>query len=170
MRAGMDRKFIGCLQTEAALLGAILASPAHAERAVMHMVDDDFTSPQHALVFRTIAKLTADGIPADPITVLGELRRAGHMRSFTCHKTAGTFLADLVSACPLPASAGHYAQTLIEHTVRRQAAASAERIEQAAGEMDLQELQRFVVVELEAVRDSINRTLPWHPYLSQVVA
>ena len=123
---------IGCHEAEAALLGACLLAPPQAPIALDELMMGDFVDPRHRVTFAAMLDLIGQGVPPDPVTVLGQLRSTGQVRPFTADRDPGVYLADLASATPLPSSARHYRQIVLEHALRRRAHEAGERIKQAA--------------------------------------
>ncbi|MDP9398620.1 MAG: hypothetical protein M3P96_12750 [Actinomycetota bacterium] len=123
---------IGCPEAEAAFLGALLLAPPRAAEALVGVMEDDFTDPRHQVVFAAMVELVDQGVPADPVTLLGHLRRTGRLRPFTADREPGAFLIDLAAACPLPASVQHYRAVVLEHALLRRAHEAGERVQQAA--------------------------------------
>lgn len=100
---------VGCVEAEAAVLGAIMRCPAAQSRALAgHLESEDFTDPRNRLVFGAIVDVLADRAHPDPVTLLGQLRRAGQERCWTADRSAGVFLFDLLGAAPVAANAGHF--------------------------------------------------------------
>ncbi len=123
---------IGCAEAEAAFLGACLLAPMRAATALTDVVEDDFVDPRHRVVFAAMVELVERGIPTDPVTVLGHLRRTGQGSPFTANRNPGVFLADLAAAAPLPACVQHYRTVVLEHALLRRAHEAGERLQQAA--------------------------------------
>jgi len=149
---------IGSVEAEAAVLGAVLRLPAAAARPVVDMLEvEDFADPRHRLVLVAVRALLDTGVPADHVTVLGELRRTGAEPSFTSDRSAGTFLIDLDQASPAPASAGYYARIVLEHRARRRIAEAGQRLCQAAGAAALVDLHALLSTELRDVERHLGR-------------
>lgn len=149
---------IGCAEAEAAVLGCLLALPVTEAQGVADQLDlHDFTDPRHRAVFEAALACLDDGTPADPVTVLGELRRTGAERSMTCDRSAGTFLADLLAAAPVFASAGHYARVVVEHRARRRLQEAAERLSQVAGAASLTTVREVAAGEWAALLRQLDR-------------
>lgn len=140
---------IGCREAEAAVLGCVLQLPAD-EAAVLadRLEVEDFVEPRHRAVLAAARALLLRHEPADPITVLGELRRTGLEASFTADRAAAVYLTDLLNAAPVLGSAGHYLRVVLEHRYRRRVLEAGERLQQAAGSSDLEDLHRLVATEV----------------------
>jgi replicative DNA helicase len=102
------------LEAEQAVLGAILAAGRLLVEVTAVLEEANFYRPAHRTIWRAILALADRGQPTDPVTVLGELERAGELADVG----AGPFLHTLVQAVPTVANAGHYAQ-LVADTARR---------------------------------------------------
>ncbi len=139
---------IGCLEAEQAVLGCLLSLPVdEAKATAWRLRTGDFTDPRHRLVFEAVGDCLLGDVPADPVTVLGELRRMGAESSMTADKSAGVFLADLMAAAPAVTSAGHYACVVVEHSARRRLAEAAERLAQIAGTGPLDTVREVMATE-----------------------
>lgn len=149
---------VGCPEAEAAVLGAMLRMP-HTDAVALadHLEPDDFVDPRHRAVFGAVTDLLAEGVTADPVLVLGELRRSGAERSMTCDRSAGVYLTDLLAAAPAVPSAGHYARIVLEHAARRRLHEAAERLAQVAGSGSLDLVREIVQREWVAVLDQLDR-------------
>ena len=81
---------------EAALLGCLLqTTAAHARQVLARLAEQDWSVPQHAHVAQAIRALLEDGVPVDPVTVLGQLRRQGLENAQTANRDAGVLLIEL---------------------------------------------------------------------------
>jgi len=149
---------IGAVEAEAAVLGAVLRLPAAAARPVVDMLEvADFTDPRHRAVLFAARALLDTGVPADHVTVLGELRRTAVEKCFTADRSAGVYLLDLDDAAPAPASAGHYGRIVVEHRARRRIAEAGQRLCQAAGTSALADLHALLWTELRDVERLLGR-------------
>ncbi len=149
---------IGAVEAEAAVLGAVLRLPAAAARAVVDMLEvEDFADPRHRAVLVAAQSLLGTDVPADAVTVLGELRRTGVEKCFTADRSAGVYLLDLDDAAPAPASAGHYGRIVVEHRARRRIAEAGQRLCQAAGTSALADLHALLWTELRDAERHLGR-------------
>jgi replicative DNA helicase len=149
---------VGCPEAEAAVLGALLRMPHPDAVALADRLEPaDFVDPRHRAVFGAVTDLLAEGVTADPVTVLGELRRSGAERSMTADRSAGAFLADLLAAAPAVPSAGHYARVVIEHRARRRLHEAAERLSQVAGAACLTTVREVALDEWTAIIGQLDR-------------
>lgn len=151
---------IACSEAESAVLGALLLLGAKGATVATSIEVEDLADPRHRAVLGCVHTLLAAGIAPDQVAVLGELRRSGAARSMTADRSAGVFLADLVAAVPAPASAGHYARIVREHSARRRVAEAACRLDQLAGTAGLDVLTETVAAELRAVLAALERAEP----------
>lgn len=103
------------VSAERAALGAMLLTPQAITDVTALIGPDDYYRPNHALIHTAITTLAADGTRVDPITVAAHLAANGHARQ------AGDplYLVELQQACPLPANAAHYAETVLTAAKRR---------------------------------------------------
>lgn len=152
---------IGCVEAEAATLGCLLRMTQHdALSLVDQLAVEDFTDARHRLVLEAARQCLYDGAPADPITVLAELRRTGDERSFTADRSAGVYLIGLLEAAPASASAGHYARAVVEHSVRRQVETAAVRLQDQAGVLAFAELTALALEEWSEIVRQLDRVSP----------
>ncbi len=154
----MTADTIGCPEAEAAVLGCLLLmTQVDADGLAMHLEVDDFVDPKHQAVFQAARDCLLDDTPADPVTVLGELRRTGAERSMTCDRPAGTFLADLLAAAPAVVNGGHYARVVVEHSFRRRLTVAADRLRQLAETGTLEHAAEVAHAEWLALHDLYDR-------------
>ena len=154
----MSPATVGCLEAETAVLGALMRLPLHeADELAARLEPEDFTDPRCRAVLAALVSLLAEDVEPDPVTVLGELRRAGAERSMTCDRSAGVFLDDLLAAAPAAVSAGHYARIVIEHRARRRMHEAGERLQQLAGAASLVTAREVALGELTAVLGQFDR-------------
>ena len=149
---------IGCLEAEAAVLGALMRLPLHeADELAAQLEPEDFTDPKHRVVLAALVSLLAEDVPPDPVVVLGALRRSGAEKSFTADRSAGVFLFDLLAASPAVVSAGHYARIVVEHRARRRLHEAAERLGQLAEAASLAMVREVALDEWTAVLGQFDR-------------
>jgi len=150
---------VGCTEAERGVLGGLLCLPAAGARAVTDtMVFADFTDPRHRGIFEAVTVLVAAGTPADPITVVGYLRRTGQERCFTSDRAPGVFLFDLLDALPSLGNLQYYRRIVVEHAARRRAREASVRVAQTAEQEDLHTARQVTADELQAVLDAFDRT------------
>ncbi len=159
---------IGSALAEAATLGCLLRAPLAQGRALLALLrEDDWTDPRHRAVFLAARTLLQGGVPADPVTVEGQLRRSGTEKAHTADKSAAVFLVELCQAAPALSSAGHYARVVLEHTYRRRLQQAAVRLQDAAGALDLDELHDLVLEEVRVVEEQRQRVAGAAPRVVQ---
>src|SRR5829696_8110623 len=90
---------------EEAVLGAMLLDPAAVNAVTLKVREDDFYRHTHRTIFRTILKLRADGLTADPITVAHALAKARELADVG----GAPFLHTLTEAVPTVSEAITYA-------------------------------------------------------------
>jgi replicative DNA helicase len=94
-----------------ATLGGMLLDPGQFDAVSEWLRPEDFARPLCGEVYQLLTTMRATATPIDPVTVLGELRRAGRLRSDGY--PAGEVLA-MIDAVPTPASAPYYARLVLE--------------------------------------------------------
>jgi hypothetical protein len=110
-----DREPPHNLEAEEATLGAVLAAGRLLVEVAARLEEVDFYRPAHRAIWRAILALADRGQPTDPVTVLGELERAGELAEVG----GGPFLHTLVQAVPTVANAAHYAHLVADAAHRR---------------------------------------------------
>jgi replicative DNA helicase len=112
------------LDAEQAVLGCLLID-ANAILAVRDFLDPgDFYAERHGHIFRAALALSDRGEPVDILTLKVQLERDGSLA-----RSGGIeYLAELSQKMPTAASVPHYAQIVVDHSMRR-------RLIGAAGEM-----------------------------------
>jgi replicative DNA helicase len=112
------------LDAEQAVLGCLLID-ADAILAVRDFLDPgDFYAERHGHIFRAALALSDRGEPVDVLTLKVQLERDGSLA-----RSGGIeYLAELSQKMPTAASVPHYAQIVVDHSMRR-------RLIGAAGEM-----------------------------------
>jgi replicative DNA helicase len=149
---------VGCVEAEAAVLGALMRlHTSEADALAAQLVPEDFIDPRNRAVLGAIVGALADHVQPDPVTVLGELRRAGHERCWTADRSAGVYLFDLLAAAPTAVNARHYARVVVEHRARRRLHEAAERLGQLAGTASLTTVREIALDEWTAVIGQLDR-------------
>ena len=64
-------------EAEQAILGAMLASPEHARKAVEELKPDDFFWDNNREIFNALVALSDDLVPLDMVTLVNELSKRG---------------------------------------------------------------------------------------------
>lgn len=131
---------IGDLDAERAFLGCLLGLQSRSVIApyLAQVEARDFADPRNAATLAVI-RAVVEQRPhlADPVLIVGELRRSGMERCFTADRAAAVYLADLLEAPGSLGSVGAYLRILIEHRVRREVETFGVRLQQLAGTADL---------------------------------
>ena len=147
---------IGAPMAEAAVLGCVLRGRSpDAVRLLSQLTQDDWSVPVHAHVAAAATTLLQRGEPADPVTVLGQLRRQGTEAATTAAKDAGVLLIDLCQAAPA-LDAGHfYVRIVLEHSYRRRTQQAAVALLQACTSESIDGLRALVE------REAASMTCSW---------
>lgn len=128
--AEIAKKLPHNLDAERAVLGAILLDNSALKIACAEISVEDFFLPQHRVIFQSMAKLEADQLMIDLLTINDELGREHHL------DTAGGsgYLAALVDGIPKISNVKYYAGIVREDAKRRRLIHEMYRIEQLAYE------------------------------------
>lgn len=117
---------------EAAVLGAVLRSPAALTEVAPLLAGEDFYRPANERIWDAINALADAGTGVDPVTVADCMARAG-----TLEPAGGiVYLHDLVAGVPTVSNAGYYAGIVRDTAARRRMLAAAARIAQVASGME----------------------------------
>lgn len=111
---------------EQSVLGAMLLSKDAIADVVEVLAGTDFYKPAHEVVFEAVLDLYARGEPADAVTVVHELTRAGAL----ARVGGAPYVHTLISMVPTAANAGYYAQIVRERAVLRRLVTAGTRIVQ----------------------------------------
>jgi replicative DNA helicase len=113
----LDEGAPSSLETEEALLGAILLDPQTALPNAQEtgLKPDDFFKEAHADIYRACQQLDAERQPVDQVTVAEALKSFGSLEK--CGGPA--YLARLYDSIGLAASAGRYARIIIDRAILR---------------------------------------------------
>lgn len=135
---------------EAAFLGCLLTMQrAMLVRGFLRQVEaEDFLEPAHRTVLAATQALVENGMPCDPVTVLGQLRRTGVAAYGGPDRSDGVFLADLVASPPSMGTVGVYLLGLLEARYRRHLHEVGERLQQLAEQSDLAVTVEVVTADL----------------------
>lgn len=141
---------------ERALLGAILLEPARAADLENHVNPDDFYEPRNEQIWDAIfAVLHRDGIEPDHIMVTDHLRQTGQLA-----RIGGTYLPELIQACPTPSQAAHYA-TLIRDAARlRDIDTAATRLHHLVSTASVDNIDYAIAESLQTLDTIAARTGP----------
>ncbi len=116
------------LEAEQSVLGGLLLDNEAVDKVGDLIVDADFYSDAHRLVYAHIVKLVADGKPADVVTVSESLASAQKLD----YIGGLVYLGALVGNVPTAANIRHYAQIVRDRSILRQLAATAGDIADSA--------------------------------------
>ena len=112
---------------EEGLLGTLLNSAAAIGEARGIVSADDFYKPSHAHIFAAICALDDRSEPADPVTIVAELKRLGLADGIT-----GADLLGFAANAPASNAVGTYARIVAELARKRRLAGAGQRIAEAA--------------------------------------
>ena len=120
-------------EAEECVLGAMLLSYQAVETVSEFMASTDFYGPGHGLLFDTIVGLYSSGTKSDTVTVADALTRAGALedvggRSALVRMTVNT---------PAVSSARHYAEIVLDRSLRRRLMIEATELASQARDMSL---------------------------------
>ena len=103
------------LESERALLGALLLKPDAIHDVADTIRSDSFYAEKHRIIFETMLELSTRGEPIDLLTMGERLESKGML------ERAGTksYLAELISATPSPGNYAHYADLVSRKHVMR---------------------------------------------------
>jgi hypothetical protein len=111
-----DRVVPSDVDTERALLGALLIAPDQWPNVCCDVTADSFYEPRHGHVFEAIRRRMLDGGEIDTTTVADELRRVKLLEVVG----GTTFLVDLMASTPAIRHAGRYARIVDDLARRRE--------------------------------------------------
>lgn len=140
-------------EAEQSVLGSMLLSKDVIGDVGEILKGRDFYKPANETIFDIILGLYARGEPADPVTVAGELSRAGELQRVG----GGAYLHTLVSMVPTAANATYYARIVREKSLLRGLVSAGTRIVQlgyAEEGGDVDGLMDSAQAEIMAVSES----------------
>lgn len=103
------------IQTEKAVLGAIIANNGQLDRAVMVLKPEHFFRRAHQIIFRAMAGLNLKRQPIDLVTLKDALLAAGDLQEVG----GPAYLASVADGMPRSANLESYAQTVRRHAYLR---------------------------------------------------
>jgi len=115
------------IDADYATIGGLLLDPRQTDEISGWLRPHDFARPLCGELFELIGAMRAEGKPVDPVTVLGELRRRGRIRSDGY--PTGELIA-MVESVPAPVMTPHYARQVLEAAVFRRVERAGTRIVQ----------------------------------------
>jgi replicative DNA helicase len=111
----IDRMVPSAIDSEHAVLGALLEDPQAIWKIRSTLKADDFWDPDNAEVYRAAVAVCDRGVAVDQVTLTAELRARG-----TFDQIGGrAFLSDLFQAVPTSAHVEHYAEQVMVAAYRR---------------------------------------------------
>lgn len=118
------------VEAEQAVLGSLMVDASAWSRIAGRIDAQDFFRPDHALIFRAIAKLAGAGKDHDIITVSARLQAAGDLDEAGGMPYIGKLARETTTA----ANAATYADVVRERSMRRRLANLAESIQRAVSQ------------------------------------
>ncbi len=112
------------LEAEQAVLGGVFLSNNLLHSIIDILVEEDFYSPAHQIIFRSFLDLYRKNVPVDLVTVHDELEKSGQLESVG----GAVYLASLTEAVASASNAHYYAQIVKEKAIRRHLIRSATEI------------------------------------------
>ena len=119
------------LHAEQAVLGSMLLDPEASERVFAMLDYGDFYRQGHSIIYRAMQEVYSRGEPVDLITVSAQLRTTEVPRNMVGKKGAPAnaqeltggpeYLTGLIGEVPTTAHVVKYADTVRDHSIRRQA-------------------------------------------------
>ncbi len=103
------------LDAEQAVLGGVFLSNNVFHSIIDILVEEDFYSPAHQIIFRSFLDLYRKNIPVDLVTIHDELEKKGQLESVG----GPVYLASLTEAVASSSNALFYAQIVKEKAIRR---------------------------------------------------
>jgi replicative DNA helicase len=147
-----------------ATVGGILLDSTQLDAVSGWLRPEDFANPLCGEIYELVTTMRAGATPIDPVTVLGELRRGGRLRSDGY--PAGELIA-MIEAVPVPASTPYYARMVLEGAMFRRIERCGERIRQVGRGRRGSPDDAFDVVgrgwrDLAEIRDRWQQSAPTH--------
>jgi replicative DNA helicase len=112
----LERTLPNSLESERAVLGAILVDEKAIFAATEVLTADDFYLEAHREIFRAMLSLVEEEISIDLITLREDLRRRDKEES----AGGAAYVASLTDGLPRGINVGHYARTVREKATSRQ--------------------------------------------------
>ncbi|MEO8304046.1 MAG: replicative DNA helicase [Betaproteobacteria bacterium] len=116
------------LEAEQSVLGGLLLDNEAVDKVGDVLADADFYSEAHRFIYAHVVKLSADGKPADVVTVsesLASVQKLDYVGGLA-------YLGALVESVPTAANIRHYAQIVRDRSILRQLASTAGDIADSA--------------------------------------
>jgi len=149
---------------EQALVAALVADPRPLGEIARRLRPTDFADPTHAALYRCVGALILRGEAVDPLTVLWEAQRQGHL----AHGDRDPELVLRICASAGPGSADHWAERVLRASLLRTATTTAGAIRTLAEDRTvpayaLVAAARESLAPLDAIRDRWHTTLRKDP-------
>lgn len=144
-------------EAEQALLGALILDPSIATTARLEVDPSDFWRPAHEQIWDAAHTIAADpDRTLDSVTLVSELARRNELT-----KIGGApYLAELIQACPLPASYREYAKDVRDAARIRSVAKLARVLGQVSATRDLTRVTHVLDTAAQALDDTVARFGP----------
>lgn len=141
------------VETEEAVLGAILIDPPSYHVVSQLLQGDDFYIHRHRIIWEAITRLQERGAAVDFLTLSEELDRSGKLAEIG----GQAFLTELINLVPSSLHAEAYAQIIKQAAVRRQMLATASKVARLAYKEDstLEKVVNESLKEILAVRGQL---------------
>ncbi|WP_022868891.1 replicative DNA helicase [Schaalia vaccimaxillae] len=125
------------IDAEMSVLGSMMLTTDAIDVVLEILRGTDFYMPNHEIIFDAIIDLHGSGIPADAITVAGDLKTKGLLTKIG----GAAYLHSLISSVPTAANAGYYAKIVHDAAVMRRLVTAGTRVVQlgyseAGGEIE----------------------------------
>lgn len=127
-----------------AAVGGMLLDPAQLDAVSGWLRPHDFARPLCGEIYELLTTMRTTAVPIDPVTVLGELRRGGRLRS---DGYPAEELVAMVETVPSPASTPYYARLVLEAATFRRMERCGARIAQVGRGQRGSPDDAFVVLE-----------------------
>ena len=147
----LDRTPPQDMAAEQCVLGSMMMSKDAIADVVEVLRGSDFYRPAHEQIYDAVIDLYGRGEPADAVTVSAELGKRGELMRIG----GAPYLHDLLSAVPVAANAGFYAEIVREKAILRRLVDASMRIGQMsyAAEGDVDEIVDRAQAEVYAVTE-----------------
>jgi replicative DNA helicase len=124
----LDKTPPQAVESEMAVLGAMLIEREAQAKALDFLDESCFYKPAHQLIFRVIARLFSEGAAVDVVTVGEQLKN----QRLLAEIGGSSYLTDLTNLLPTAANIDHYARVVKDKAVLRQLIQVATRIVSSA--------------------------------------
>ncbi len=121
------------LESEQALLGAIMLRSDSLYEISELLLADSFYAEKHRLIYEAMSELQSKREPIDLLTLAMRLEEKGYLEQIG----GRTYLAELASAVPSSANAKFYAETVRKKHILRELIRTAEHVSQLGYQEDL---------------------------------